>query len=127
MSKKHHSKELMTASAIGLGLITMISFAVIDASIFLFSEEHLSDYLKNNVEELDEYTTPILISGMSSAVSILIAKMFTHYIMKDKYNLIMNEHPLIDFFGIIIGMSGVIVIYHFIEMNNKKGIPFSDY
>lgn len=127
MSKRHHSKELMTASAIGLGLITMVSFAVIDASIFLFSEEHLSDYFKNNVEELDEYTTPILISGMSSAVSILIAKMFTHYIMKDKYNLIMNEHPLIDFFGIIIGMSGVIVIYNIIEMNNKKDIPFSDY
>lgn len=127
MSKRHHSKELMTASAIGLGLITMVSFAVIDASIFLFSEEHLSDYLKNNAEELDEYTTPILISGMSSAVSILVAKMFTHYIMKDKYNLIMNEHPLIDFFGIIIGMSGVIVIYNIIEMNNKKDIPFSDY
>ena len=127
MSKRHHSKELMTASAIGLGLITMISFAVIDGSIFLLSEEHLSDYLKNNVETLDEYTTPILISGMSSAVSILIAKMFTHYIMKDKYNLIMNEHPLIDFFGIIIGMSGVIVTYNIIEMNNKKDIPFSDY
>lgn len=127
MSKRHHPKELMTASAIGLGLITMISFAVIDGSIFLLSEEHLSDYLKNNVETLDEYTTPILISGMSSAVSILIAKMFAHYIMKDKYNLIMNEHPLIDFFGIIIGMSGVIVIYNIIEMNNKKDIPFSDY
>ena len=127
MSKKHHSKKLLTISAIMLGLITMISFAVIDASIFLFSEEHLYDYLKNNVETLDEYTIPILISGMSSAVSILIAKMFTHYVMKGKYNLIINEHPIIDFLGVIIGMSGVIIIYHFIEMNNKKDTPFSDY
>lgn len=118
-SKIHSHKKMMTISAITLGLITMISFAIIDATIFLISEEEFYDYLKDNVEFLDEYTTPILISGVSSAISILIAKMFTHYILKEKYNFIINEHPIIDFFGVLIGMTGVVSIYHLIEMNNK--------
>lgn len=121
-NKMHNHKSLMTTQAITLGLITMISFAIIDATIFLISEEEFYDYLKDNVEILDEYTTPILISGVSSAISILIAKMFTHYILKEKYNYIINEHPIIDFAGVLIGMTGVVSIYHLIEMKNKRDI-----
>lgn len=127
MVKHHSEKTLMTKSAIILGMITMISFAVIDSIIFLLSEENFYDYLNENVEILDEYTIPILISGMSSAISILIAKMVTHYILKEKLQLPINEHPLIDFVGVIIGMSSVIWIYHFIKMNSSSGKLIEDY
>ena len=75
-SHKHSVKELMSTSAILLGMITMISFSVIDSTIFLFGEEEFYDFLDENVDFLDEYTIPIFISGISSAISILIAKMF---------------------------------------------------
>lgn len=116
-SHHHSDKELMTKSAIMLGMITMISFSIIDSTIFLFGEEEFNDFLKENVEFLDEYTIPIFISGISSAISILIAKMFAHYYLKRKY--IVNEHPIIDFIGVLIGMSLVIFIYHFKKMSNK--------
>lgn len=116
-SHHHSDKELMTKSAIMLGMITMISFSIIDSTIFLFGEEEFNDFLKENVEFLDEYTIPIFISGISSAISILIAKMFAHYYLKRKY--IVNEHPIIDFIGVLIGMSFVIFIYHFKKMSNK--------
>ncbi len=117
---KHHShKKLMTKTAILLGMITMVTFALIDSTIFLISEEELYDYLNENVDFLDEYTVPILISGVSSAISILLAKMVTHYILKEKYNLAINEHPFIDFVGVIIGMSMVIWIYHLKKMSSN--------
>ena len=118
-NKSHHysDKEIMTKSAIMLGMITMISFSIIDSTIFLFGEEEFNDFLKENVEFLDEYTIPIFISGISSAISILIAKMFAHYYLKRKY--IVNEHPIIDFVGVLIGMSFVIFIYNFEKMSNK--------
>ena len=115
-----HSDKSMTKLAILLGMLTMIMFAVIDSTIFLISEEEFYDYLNENVDFLDEYTIPILISGLSSAVSILFAKMMTHYILKQKYKLIINEHPFIDFVGVIVGMIIVVSVYHFIKMNNKK-------
>ena len=116
-SHRHSDKELMSTQAILLGMITMISFSVIDSTIFLFGEEEFYDFLDEKVEFLDEYTIPIFISGISSAISILIAKMFAHYYLKRKY--IINEHPIIDFVGVLIGMSFVIVIYHFKKMNSS--------
>lgn len=116
-SHKHSDKELMSTSAILLGMITMISFSVIDSTIFLFGEEEFYDFLDENVDFLDEYTIPIFISGISSAISILIAKMFAHYYLKRKY--IINEHPIIDFLGVLIGMSFVIFIYHIKKMSSN--------
>jgi len=119
MVKHHSKKKLMTKSAILLGMVTMISFALIDSTIFLLSEENFYDYLNENFDFLDEYTIPILISGISSAVSILIAKMITHYFLKERLELAINEHPIIDFVGVIIGMSIVIYVYHSIQMYNN--------
>jgi hypothetical protein len=127
MVKHHSEKTLMTKSAILLGMITMISFALIDSTIFLLSEEKFYDYLNENVDFLDEYTIPILISGASSAISILLAKMVTHYILKEKLNLPINEHPFIDFVGVIIGMSSVIWVYHVIKMNSNSDKSIEDY
>ena len=42
--------------------------------------------------------------------------------LKEKYNYIINEHPIIDFAGVLIGMTGVVSIYHLIEMKNKRDI-----
>ena len=74
-------------------MVTMIHYLrLIDSTIFLISEESFYDYFDENVDFLDKYTIPILISGISSAISILLAKMVTHYILKHKLNLPINEH-----------------------------------
>ena len=49
-SHKHSDKELMSTSAILLGMITMISFSAIDSLIFLFGEEEFYDYFDENIE-----------------------------------------------------------------------------
>ena len=116
---KHSEKTLMGAQAILMGTLTMISFALIDSTIFLVSEETLADYINENVDFLDEYTIPILISGISSAIAILIAKMITHYILKIHLNLPINEHPLIDFIGVIIGVTLVIWVYNLTKMSSS--------
>jgi len=113
----HSDKKLMSAGAILLGMITMISFSVIDSAIFLYGEEEFYAFLDENVGFLDEYTIPIFISGISSAISILIAKMFSHYYLKRKF--IINEHPIIDFVGVLIGMSVVIMGYNVMKMNSR--------
>lgn len=91
-----------------MGLITMCIFAYIDSGLFLTLEEDLTDYIKE-YEYLDEYTRPILLGGLGSALAIVISKSIKKYLIDPNFKIL--EHPLIDALGIIIGTFLVIVTY----------------
>ena len=99
--------------AVVYGMVTMLFFAVIDSSLFLFAEEEFNEYLEENISFLDRYSRPIFISGLASAISILLAKSFTHSFLVNRFHLKIKEHPLIDFVGVLFGMILVVIIYHF--------------
>ena len=58
-----------------MGVITMCIFAYIDSGIFVLFEEDLNENMKK-IEYLDEITRPVLLSGMASAVAILISEKY---------------------------------------------------
>ena len=91
-----------------VGLITMCIFAYVDSGLFLILEEDITDYIKD-YEYLDEYTRPILLGGLGSALAITISKNIKKYIITPNFKII--EHPLIDAAGILIGTFLVIVTY----------------
>ena len=95
-----------------MGLITMCIFAYIDSGLFLTLEEDITDYIKE-YEYLDNYSRPVLLSGLASALAILISKSIKRYIILPNFKII--EHPLIDAIGILIGTLLVIVTYEVLK------------
>jgi len=95
-----------------MGLITMCIFAYIDSGLFLTLEEDITDYIKE-YEYLDNYSRPVLLSGLASALAILISKSIKRYIILPNFKII--EHPLIDAVGILIGTFLVIVTYEVLK------------
>ena len=91
-----------------MGLITMCIFAYVDSGFFLILEEDITDYIKD-YKYLDEYTRPILLGGLGSALAIIISKSIKKTIITPNFKIL--EHPLIDAVGILIGTFLVIVTY----------------
>ena len=91
-----------------MGLITMCIFAYIDSGLFLTLEEDLTDKIEN-ISYLDEYSRPVLLGGLASAVAILISKSIKKYIILPNFKIL--EHPIIDATGILIGTFLVIISY----------------
>ena len=96
-----------------MGLITMCIFAYVDSGFFLILEEDVTEYIKDN-EYLDEYTRPILLGGLGSALAIIISKSIKKTIITPNFKIL--EHPLIDAVGILIGTFLVIVTYEVFKM-----------
>jgi hypothetical protein len=103
-----------TASTIGVGMISSISFSIIDSIFFLFIEEHLQDYWKKR--ELTENIIPIINGGLSSSISILIAMFIENYLER---HFDMFKHPLIDATGMIIGTIIILLTYKLFIIDNK--------
>jgi len=99
-----------------MGLITMCIFAYIDSGLFLTLEEDLTDYIKE-CEYLDDYSRPVLLSGLASAIAILISKSIKRYIILPNFKII--EHPIIDATGILIGTFLVIMTYETLKRNSS--------
>ena len=99
-----------------MGLITMCIFAYIDSGLFLTLEEDLTDYIKE-CEYLDDYSRPVLLSGLASAIAILISKSIKRYIILPNFKII--EHPIIDALGILIGTFLVIMTYETLKRNSS--------
>ena len=95
-----------------MGLITMCIFAYIDSGFFLLLEEDVTGYI-NGIEYLDEYTRPILLGGIGSALAIMVSKSVKKYIILPNFKII--EHPLMDSLGIIIGTIAVIMTYELLK------------
>lgn len=100
-----------------MGLITMCIFAYIDSGLFLTLEEDITDYIKE-YEYLDDYSRPVLLSGLASALAILISKSIKRYIILPNFKII--EHPIIDSVGILIGTFLVIMTYEVLKTHQNK-------
>jgi uncharacterized protein YacL len=90
------------------GLILGIIFSIIDNLIFLLAEEGLTKILEKNFHNRN--IIGIIEGSISSAVAFLIASYFEKKIYSRNKNII--KHPLIDFLGILIGGSIVIILYY---------------
>tara|TARA_Y100000389_G_scaffold82532_1_gene79150 strand:- start:7844 stop:8182 length:339 start_codon:yes stop_codon:yes gene_type:complete len=107
MNWKKLMKEDMMRMII-MGLITMCIFAYIDSGLFLTLEEDLTYEIKD-YPYLDDYSRPVLLGGIASAIAILISKSIKKYIILPNFKII--EHPIIDATGILIGTFLVIISY----------------
>jgi len=103
-----------TASTIGIGMVSSISFSIIDSIFFLYIEEHLQDYWKKR--EIAENIIPIINGGISSSISILIAMIIENYL---ESHFDMFKHPLIDATGMIIGTIIILLTYKLFVIDNK--------
>ena len=103
-----------TISTIAVGMVSSISFSIIDSIFFLYIEEYLQDYWKKR--EIAENIIPIINGGISSSISILIATIIENYL---ESNFDMFKHPLIDATGMIIGTIIILLTYKIFVMENK--------
>lgn len=99
------------------GLILGIIFSIIDNLIFLLAEESLTKYLEKNFHNRN--IIGIIEGSLSSAVAFLIASYLERKIYSKNKNII--KHPLVDFFGILIGGSIVILLYYLVILIFKLG------
>ena len=99
------------------GLILGIIFSIIDKLIFLLAEESLTKYLEKNFHNRN--IVGIIEGSISSAVAFLIASYFEKKIYSRNINII--KHPLVDFFGILIGGTIVILLYYLCVVIFKLG------
>ena len=90
------------------GLILGTIFSIIDSLIFLSAEEYMTEFLEKNVHNRNIIG---LIEGCFSAgVAFLITSYLERKIYSKNINII--KHPIIDFIGILLGGSIVIIIYY---------------
>jgi len=111
---------IATTSTIAVGMVSSISFSIIDSIFFLYIEEHLQDYWKKR--EIAENIIPIINGGLSSSISILIAMIIENYL---ESHFDMFKHPLIDATGMIIGTIIILLTYKIFVMENKPIIIHS--
>jgi hypothetical protein len=90
-----------------IGLLSMMVFAIIKGSIFIFAEDELDAVLIEKTQ-LDHNIRPLILGGMSAAVAILCASNIQHFI-RDKYKI--QPRALTDCLGVIIGTLVVVIGY----------------
>ena len=95
-----------TGTTIGVGLITSVSFTIIDTLFFLYIEDHLHEYWKKR--ELEKDIIHVINSGIATSISIVIAMIIEHYLER---HFDMFKHPLIDASGVVIGTIIMILLY----------------
>jgi hypothetical protein len=103
-----------TTSTVAIGMVSSISFSIIDSIFFLFIEDNLKDFWKKR--ELTEDIIPIVNGGISSSISILIAVLLENYLEK---HYEMFKHPLIEASGMIIGTIIILFTYKLFVLENK--------
>jgi hypothetical protein len=103
-----------TTSTIGIGMISSISFNIIDYIFYLYLEEHLQKFWKQR--ELTDNMISIVNGGISSSISILIAMYIDSYL---EIHFDFLKHPLIDASGIIVGTIIILIAYKIFNTDNK--------
>ena len=100
-----------------ISTITMCIFAIIDSGILLFLEEEYDNFLKK-FDYLDNFTRPVFLGGTSAAISIFIASAIKKELILPNFKI--EETPLIEFIGIILGTIIVIVVYNLFLHHDKE-------
>jgi hypothetical protein len=103
-----------TASTVAIGMVSSISFSIIDSIFFLFIEDNLKTFWKKR--ELSENIIPIVNGGLSSSISILIAVLIENYLER---HFELFKHPLIEASGMIIGTIIILLTYKLFIIENK--------
>jgi hypothetical protein len=96
-----------TLFAVALGMLASVLFGFIDALAYLVIEDPLTDLWKK-YNLYNEETTPIINSGISSAIAILLAVFIERYI---EANFHVFKHPFVHATGIIVGTILLLVGY----------------
>ena len=90
-----------------LSFLSSIVFSVIDSLFFLLGEVKLQHTL-DNIPYIDHIAAQLITGGISAALSILFFGYVKQYITLH-FNI--QEHPIIDSIGIIIGTVIITTIY----------------
>ena len=96
-----------TVFAVVLGMLSSMLFGFIDALAYLLIEDPLTDLWKK-YNLYSEETTPIINSGISSAIAILMAVFIERYI---EANFHVFKHPFVHASGIIVGTVLLLLAY----------------
>jgi hypothetical protein len=95
----------ITGPILAISMISAVVFGVVDALNFLLVEETLTDTLEST-KMFPKGTIPLVVGGLSAAVSILIS-MYIRQILEGYSNLL--DSPFLDATGVIIGTIMVIL------------------
>lgn len=95
----------ITGPILFISLISAVVFGVVDALNFLLVEETLTETLEST-KIFPKGTIPLVVGGLSAAVSILIA-VYIRQILASYSHLL--ESPFLDATGVIIGTTIVIL------------------
>ena len=99
-----------------ISVLSATIFGLIDGLFFLVAEDELQKRIVK-LPYFDEITGELLTGGISAAVAIFFATLVSRIINK-KYKI--EENPIYDFIGILVGTIIIIVIYNFIKMFKKR-------
>lgn len=101
------------------GLILGTTFSIIDNLLFLFAEEHITQFLERSIHNRN--VIGLIESSVSAALAFFIAS-FLEKKVHSKYPQVC-KHPSIDFVGILLGGLIVAVVYSIIigQRTNTQG------
>lgn len=92
-------------------LLSSIVFSLIDSSFFLLGEEKLQNTL-DKIKYIDHTSAELITGGISAAISILFFGYFKQYLT---IRFKIQDHPIIDAIGIILGTIIVVLFYTLIK------------
>ena len=99
-----------------ISVLSATIFGLIDGLFFLVAEDELQKRIVT-LPYFDEITGELLTGGISAAVAIFFATLVSKIINK-KYKI--EENPIYEFIGILVGTIIIILIYNFIKMLKRK-------
>ena len=97
-----------------ISFLSSIIFSLIDSLFFLLGEEKLQHTL-DNIPYIDHISAQLITGGISAALSILFFGYVKQYISL-RFNI--QEHPIIDSIGVIIGTIIITIFYTLFKKNN---------
>ena len=90
-----------------ISLLSSIIFSIIDSLFFLVGEEKLQKNL-DKIKYIDHTSAELITGGISAALSILFFGYFKQYLT---LRFKIQENPIRDAFGILLGTFMVVLFY----------------
>ena len=94
-----------------ISLLSSIVFSIIDSLFFLLGEEKIQHSL-DKIKYIDHVSAELITGGLSAALSILFFGYFKQYLT---VRFKIQENPISDAFGILLGTFIVVLIYILIK------------
>ena len=94
-----------------ISLLSSIVFSLVDSLFFLLGEEKIQNTLVK-FNYIDHTSAELITGGLSAALSILFFGYFKKYLT---LRFKIQEHPIIDAIGILLGTIIVVLFYTLIK------------